>query len=91
MTSVHIKPKMAVLYSAKNFFIRIIFQGEYFYRILSWFMEISAVLCTGSSYRILCHRTCDSLGVIPPNEQKNRKQKSQLMSKASPKKYCLQL
>jgi hypothetical protein len=47
MTSVHIRLKMAVLYSAKSFFIRIIFQGEYVYRIVSWFMEISAILCTG--------------------------------------------
>jgi hypothetical protein len=52
MTSVHIRLKMAVLYSAKNFFIRIIFQGEYFYRILPWFMEISAILCTGSELTV---------------------------------------
>jgi hypothetical protein len=69
MTSVRIRLKMAVLYSAKNFFIRIIFQGEYLYKILSWFMEISAILCTGSSYRIWCHRTYDSLGVVHPSEQ----------------------
>jgi hypothetical protein len=87
VTSARIKLRMAVLHSAKNFFVRIIFQGEYFYRILLWFMKVSAVLCTESSDRtdvMKCMTVWESCPLA------NWKQKIQLLSKSSLKKCCLQ-